>query len=323
VLPCACGTLVVQARLGQPFPLEQVPSHHALTFQAPSPPDRRFRRRRAAARRLWQEGFATPGAHCRGIDAGAAEGQGLRGRPRRGIPPFEGLNDRGDIVGFDIEVVQAVARKSGIDVKFVNTPWQGLFDALGRGDRDMLVSAITITTERRKTMDFSDPYFDARQLIAVGERGQVARFADLRNLKVGVQVGSNGDEAVTRLLSSGGGEIKRFELARMALKELDAGSVDAVVTDNGVVLNYMTLNPGSGLRTVSDREFVLQGYGIALRKGNAELLTKINQGLAGIRTDGSYDALYVKYFGRVSAEAGTARDVPARTAAAPAFPASR
>ena len=76
--------------------------------------------------------------------------------------PFESQNEKGEIVGFDIEVVQAAAKKAGVELKFVNTPWEGIFNALGQGDRDMIVSAVTITEERKATMDFSDPYFDAR-----------------------------------------------------------------------------------------------------------------------------------------------------------------
>lgn len=75
--------------------------------------------------------------------------------------PFESQNEKGEIVGFDIDVVSAVAQKAGIQVKFVNTPWEGMFNTVAQGDRDLLVSAITITDERKQTMDFSAPYFDA------------------------------------------------------------------------------------------------------------------------------------------------------------------
>ena len=107
--------------------------------------------------------------------------------------PFESQNEKGEIVGFDIDIVRAVAAKAGIEVKFVNTPWEGIFNALGQGDRDILVSSITITDDRKKTMDFSSPYFDAVQLIAVKADSKVAKFADLKALKVGVQTGTTGD----------------------------------------------------------------------------------------------------------------------------------
>lgn len=220
--------------------------------------------------------------------------------------PFESQNEKGEIVGFDIEVVQAIAAKGGFEVKFVNTPWEGIFNALAQGDRDLLVSAITITEERKQTMDFTDPYFDAAQLIAVKESSKVAKFADLKKLKVGVQTGTTGDEAVTKLLGKTSTNIKRFESTPLALKELEAGGVDAVVADNGVVIHYVANNPGGKFKTVSDKEFVPEQYGIAVKKGNAELLAKLNDGLKAIKADGTYDKIYAKYFGAPPAAAAAA-----------------
>ena len=225
--------------------------------------------------------------------------------------PFESQNEKGEIVGFDIEVVQAIAAKAGFEVKFVNTPWEGIFNALGQGDRDMVVSAVTITDERKQTMDFSNPYFDAQQLIAVKENSKVTKFADLKKLKVGVQTGTTGDEAVTKLQGKTSTNIKRFESTPLALKELESGGVDAVVADNGVVIHYVANNPGGKFKTVADAEFVPEQYGIALKKGNTELLDKVNQGLAAIKADGTYDQIYAKYFGQAPAKAA---DAPAPAA---------
>jgi len=227
--------------------------------------------------------------------------------------PFESQNDKGEIVGFDIEVVKAIAKKAGIEVKFVNTPWEGIFNTLAQGDRDLVVSAVTITEERKQTMDFSDPYFDAQQLIAVKTNSKIAKFADLKKLKVGVQTGTTGDEAVTKLQGKTSANIKRFESTPLALKELEAGGVDAVVADNGVVINYVANNPGGKFKSIADKEFVPEQYGIALKKGNAELQAKVNKALAEIKADGSYDAIYTKYFGAP----------PAKAAAAPASAASK
>lgn len=220
--------------------------------------------------------------------------------------PFESQNEKGEIVGFDIDVVKAAAAKAGIEVKFVNTPWEGIFNALGQGDRDLVVSAVTITEERKGTMDFSDPYFDAAQLIAVKETSKVAKFADLKKLKVGVQTGTTGDEAVTKLLGKTSTNVKRFESTPLALKELEAGGVDAVVADNGVVIHYVANNPGGKFKTVSDKEFVPEQYGIAFKKGNAELQGKLNGGLKAIKADGTYDKIYAQYFGAPPAAAAPA-----------------
>ena len=211
--------------------------------------------------------------------------------------PFESQNEKGEIVGFDIDIVRAIAKKAGIEVKFVNTPWEGIFNALNQGDRDLLVSSITITDERRQTMDFSDPYFDANQLIAVKADSKVARFDDLKALKVGVQTGTTGDEAVAKLQGKTSTNIKRFESTPLALKELEAGGVDAVVADNGVVINYVANNAGNKFKTVSDAAFVPEQYGIPVKKGNAELLAKLNQGLAAIKADGTYATIHARYLG--------------------------
>ncbi|MBW8831807.1 MAG: basic amino acid ABC transporter substrate-binding protein [Burkholderiales bacterium] len=227
--------------------------------------------------------------------------------------PFESQNEKGEIVGFDIDVVRAAASKAGIEVKFVNTPWEGIFNALNQGDRDILVSAITITDARKQTMDFSSPYFDAVQLIAVKTDSKVAKFDDLKTLKVGVQTGTTGDEAVSKLQGKNSPNIKRFESTPLALKELESGGIDAVVADNGVVINYVANNVGSKFKTVSDNSFAPEQYGLAVKKGNTELLAKLNQGLAGIKADGTYDTLFKKYFG-TSAGAVGVKAAPAASA---------
>jgi polar amino acid transport system substrate-binding protein len=224
--------------------------------------------------------------------------------------PFESQNEKGEIVGFTVDVVNAAAAKAGIQVKFVNTPWEGIFNALAQGDRDMIASSVTITDERKQTMDFSSPYFDAVQLIAVKDGSKIAKMADLKKAKVGVQTGTTGDEAVTKLLGKTNANVKRFESTPLALKELEAGGVDAVVADNGVVIHYVANNPGGKFKTVSDKEFAPEQYGFAVKKGNAELLGKMNEGIAAIKADGSYNTIYTKYFGK------------APEASAPAAPAS-
>ena len=227
--------------------------------------------------------------------------------------PFESQNEKGEIVGFDIDIVKAVAQKAGIEVKFVNTPWEGIFKTLDQGDRDLLVSAVTITDERKQSMDFSNPYFDAQQLIAVKANSKISKFDDLKKLKVGVQTGTTGDEVVTKLQGKNSTNIKRFESTPLALKELESGGVDAVVADNGVVVHYIANNPGGRFRTVSDPSFVPEQYGMALKKGNRALLDKVNQGLAAIRADGTYQRIHAQYFG-TSASASTG--APAAAAAA-------
>lgn len=224
--------------------------------------------------------------------------------------PFESQNEKGEIVGLTVDMVTAISEKAGIQVKFVNTPWEGIFNALAQGDRDMLASSITITDERKQTMDFTNPYFDAVQLIAVKEKSKIAKFDDLKKLKVGVQTGTTGDEAVTKLQGKNSTNVKRFESTPLALKELEAGGVDAVVADNGVVIHYVTNNPGAKFKTVNDTAFVPEQYGFAVKKGNTELLEKLNKGLADIKADGTYDKIQARYFGGTAGSAAAAAPAP-------------
>ena len=210
--------------------------------------------------------------------------------------PFEFQNEKGEIVGFDIDVVAAVAKAAGIEVKFVSTPWEGAFNALTQGDRDILVSAVTITDERKQTLDFSDSYFEAHQLIAVPEKSKVAKLEDLKRAKVGVQTSTTGEEVVVKLQGKNSANVKRFESIPLALSELQAGGVDAVVADNGVVTNYLANNPNAKFKAVNDASFAPELYGIVVKKGNAELLGKINAGLAAIKADGTYQKIQDKYF---------------------------
>ena len=215
--------------------------------------------------------------------------------------PFESQNEKGEIVGFDIDVVKAAAAKAGIEVKFVNTPWEGIFNNLAQGDRDLVASAVTITDERKQTMDFSAPYFDAQQLIAVPTNSKITKFDDLAKRKIGVQTGTTGDEAVGKLVGKTNPNIKRFESTPLALKELEAGGVDAVVADNGVIINYVNNNAGGKFKTVTDATFAPEQYGLALKKGDTVLQTLLNKGLADIKTDGTYDKIYASYFGAAAA----------------------
>ena len=160
-------------------------------------------------------------------------------------------------------------------------------------------------------MDFSAPYFDAHQLIAVKGDSKVTRFDDLKNLRVGVQTGTTGDETISKLQGKNSTNIKRFESTPLALKELEAGGIDAVVADNGVVINYVANNASNRFRMVSDPAFVPEQYGIAVRKGNAELLEKLNRGLADIKADGTYDKIFAQYFGAAPAAAGASAPAPA------------
>jgi polar amino acid transport system substrate-binding protein len=122
-----------------------------------------------------------------------------------------------------------------------------------------------------------------------------------------VQTGTTGDEVVTKLIGKTSTSVKRFESTPLALKELESGGVDAVVADNGVVIHYVANNADAKFKTVSDASFTPEQYGIAVKKGNAELLEKVNKSLADIKADGTYDKIYARYFGAAPAAAAASK----------------
>ena len=160
-------------------------------------------------------------------------------------------------------------------------------------------SSVTITDERKGQMDFSDPYFEASQLIVTGEKGSgIQSFADLKNHTASVQTGTTGDLVLQKQQGATSANIKRFDTMPLALKELLTGGVDASVGDNGVIQNFVNNNPGVKLNTISDPAFEKEYYGFAVKKGRSdELLSKINAGIAAIKADGTYQKIYDKWFG--------------------------
>ncbi len=210
-------------------------------------------------------------------------------------PPFESVAPSGDIEGFDIDVLSAIAQAEGIKVEFINTAWEGIFASL-KGKNDIVISAVTITDARKKEMDFSNPYFESTNYIAVPENSTIKSIADLKGKVVSVQEGTTGDEALTKYLGQDYKDIKRFKGTPEAFLELRNGKADATVADSGVVGNYVKNNPDAKLVIVKDDTFPKENYGIAVAKGNAELQSKINAGLKKIKDNGEYDKIYKKWF---------------------------
>lgn len=234
--------------------------------------------------------------------------------------PFE-YEENGQVVGFSADVLKAIAENQGLNLKLVNTPWEGIFATLDKGDRDIISSSVTITDERKNVMDFTDPYFEATQMIVTGEKGAaIQSFNDLKSRTVSVQSGTTGDLVMQKLQGEQSAMIKRFETMPLAMKELLNGGVEAAVGDNGVVQNFVNNNPDAKLRTLVDNGFEKEYYGFALRKGrDDDLMAKLNAGLAAIKANGTYDQIYAKWFNTAPAAAEAA---PAPAEAAPASAAS-
>ena len=128
--------------------------------------------------------------------------------------PFAYESPTKEIVGYDVDIIKAVAQKAGLKIKIVNTPWTGIFAALNNGDVDLVISGVTINDKRKQSYDFTAPYFEARQLIAVPQSSNVKSLQDLAGKKVGVVTGSTGDDISSRAFGKTNPDIRRFERTR-------------------------------------------------------------------------------------------------------------
>ena len=209
-------------------------------------------------------------------------------------PPFEYVDETGKIVGFDADLMAAIAEAAGFEFELVNTRWDGIFVALASGEFDAVMSAATITEERLQTVDFSDPYFNAGQMIAVrADETAIKTDADLAGKKVGVQLGTTGDIWLTE---ETGAEVMRYDENTLAFQALAAGDVDAAVADSTTAIEIVKANPGMKLKML-EGVYTDEYYGIAVRKDRPEVLAAINAGLAAAKASGKYDEIYDKWFG--------------------------
>ena len=208
--------------------------------------------------------------------------------------PFAYENPNKEIVGYDVDIIKAVAQKAGLQIKIVNTPWTGIFAALNNGDVDLIISGVTINDKRKQSYDFTTPYFEARQLIAVPKDSSVKSLKDLAGKKIGVVNGSTGDDIASREFGKTNSDIRRFESTPVVISELVNTGLDAAIGDNGVIA--FRVQEHKQLKTVSDPSFPKEFFGIVVKQGNKALLDKLNTGLAAVKADGSYVQIYKKWF---------------------------
>jgi polar amino acid transport system substrate-binding protein len=208
--------------------------------------------------------------------------------------PFAYETPTKEIVGYDIDIVKAVAQKAGLHIRIVNTPWTGIFAALNNGDADLVISGVTINEKRQQSYDFTAPYFEARQLIAVGKESTVKNLKDLAGKKIAVVTGSTADDICSREFGKTNPDIRRFESTPVIISELANGGVDAAIGDNGVIA--FRTQEHKHLKTVADPNFPKEYFGIVVKQGNKALRYKLNPALAAVKADGTYAQIYKKWF---------------------------
>lgn len=211
-------------------------------------------------------------------------------------PPFENV-EGGEIVGFDVDMVKAIGEKIGIEVEFKTYKFDALITGLQAGSEfDMVASAMTITDERKEKIDFSDPYINSNQSLAVGADSSVAKPEDLKSGdKVGVQSGTTGEIWANENLKPKGVVVTPYEDILAAFGALSAGDVVAVINDAPISQDIVK-DPARKAKVVAEIETGEQ-YGFAFNKENTALRDAVNEALAEIKEDGTYVELYKKWFG--------------------------
>ena len=217
-----------------------------------------------------------------------------------GNVPWEFQDDSGKFVGFEIDLVAAIAERLGAEVETVNIPFNGLFSAVQSGRIDIATSSITITDERLKSVSFAQPYYDSDQSLTVAEGGP-ASLDEMKGKVVGVDTGSTGDMwASAQQGTYGFAEIRRYEGLAPAMLDLTAGRIDGYVSDIPALLYYVKDKPN--LKVVARIE-TGEKYSMMFARAG-DLATRVNTVLDELKTSGFMAELHEKWFG-VAPDAGS------------------
>ena len=186
------------------------------------------------------------------------------------FPPFDTTDEDGNIVGFDMDLMNAIAEDQGFSVEFVSYNFDGLIPALQSGNADIVAAGMWASDERKAEVDFSETYFDSGVVLAVAD-------------DVAQQLEEEGKIA----------EAVGFDKVNDAVQAVNTGEVDALLNDKPVTLEYMNQQPD--IIKIVGENVTTESYGIAVKKGNTELLDKINAGLKNVQEDGTFDELLEKW----------------------------
>lgn len=209
--------------------------------------------------------------------------------------PFESTDDNGNFVGFDIDLIKAVAEAEGLEIELKSLGFDGLIPALQTGQVDIAISGMSIKPERMEKVDFSTPYYDAGLSIVVQEgNNDISSFEDLAGKKLAAQIGTTGASKANEAAEQLNATVKNFNTNDLVFMELINGAADAVITDLPVAKDFINKKGAGQVKIVAELDG--ESYGIAVAKGNTELLEKINSGLQKIKENGQYAEIYKKWF---------------------------
>ncbi len=206
------------------------------------------------------------------------------------FPPYE-YHDGGEIVGIDVEIARAIAEKMGMELEIDDVAFDSVIPEITSGKADIGLAGMTVTEDRKVSVDFSDTYAKASQMIIVKEDSDIAGPDDLKGVVVGVQLGTTGDIYVSDLEAEGT-TVERYSKGFEAVQALSQGKIDAVVIDGEPAKTFVAETEGIKML---DEAFTEEEYAIAVKKGNTELLDKINSALSELKSEGVLDEIVAKY----------------------------
>ncbi len=209
-------------------------------------------------------------------------------------PPMEFVDENKNIVGFDIDLVNEIAKAEGFQVEIKNTAWDGIFAGLAAGNYQVIASSVTITDERKATMDFSDPYVNAGQVLVVRKDSSgISSLADLKGKKVGAQIGTTGAIEIGKVQ---GVELKTYDEVGLAFEDLVNGNIQGVVADSPIAANFALQNAAyKDKLMIVGKPFTDEWLGFAFKKGDTKTLKLFNDGLAKVKASGKLDELQKKW----------------------------
>ncbi|WP_291443868.1 basic amino acid ABC transporter substrate-binding protein [Desulfovibrio sp.] len=211
-------------------------------------------------------------------------------------PPMEMLDANKQPEGFDVDFIKAVAKAAGFEVDVRNIAWDGIFGGVATGQYDIVASATTITEERQKQFDFSDPYYEVAQAVVLPAGKSIKTLADLKGKKVGGQIGTTGVFVIRKAGVTV--DLKEYDDVGLAIQDMLGGRLDAVICDDPVALYYVNKKADTaGKLNISFKTEEKEYYGFTVRKGRKDLVEKLNKGIKAVKASGVEAQLLQKWMG--------------------------
>lgn len=213
-----------------------------------------------------------------------------------GFPPMGFTDEKGEIVGFDIDVAKEVCSRLGVELVLQPINWDAKEQELNTGNIDCIWNGFTITEDRKKNVLFSDPYMNNRQIIVVKEDAPYNTLEDLKGKKLGLQSQSSAQNALDshEEFKSSLGEVVLFDTNTVAIMDLEKGGIDALLVDEIVIKYYMQTNKANF--KIFEKELSHEEYGIGFRKNDKQLMQKFQETLNAMAKDGTLAEISNKWF---------------------------